>query len=71
MSKRCFVGRKVLEMGVASAVISFSDETKRLIHVIKDLKVEPGHYWETYYNYKDFADANEVRESLTYGCGEF
>ena len=48
--KRCpkdvFVGRKVLEMGVASAVISFNDGTKRLIDVMKELKVEPGHYSE-------------------------
>ena len=85
-------------MGVASAVISFNDGTKRLIDVMKELKVEPGHYSETY-NYKDFshvksmenkitvetksrrkrlrairkcfADANEAREGLTYGCGEF
>ena len=86
-------------MGVASAVISFNDGTKRLIDVMKELKVEPGHYSETYYNYKHFfrvksmenkktvetkstrkrlrairkgfADPNEVREVLTYGCREF
>ena len=86
-------------MGVASAVISFNDGTKRLIDVMKELKAEPGHYSETYYNRKDFsrvksmenkitveiksrrkclrairkgfADANEAREGLTYGCGEF
>ena len=101
--KRCpkdvFVGWKVLEMGVASAVISFNDGSKRLIDVMKELKVEPGDYSETYHNYKDccrvksmenkitvetksrpkrlrairkgFADANEAREGLTYGCGEF
>ena len=31
-------------MGVVSAVISFNDGTKRLIDVMKELKVEPGHY---------------------------
>ena len=53
--KDVFVGWKVLEMGVASAVISFNDGTKRLIDVMKELKVEPGHYSETYYNYKYFS----------------
>ena len=30
-------------MGVVSVVISFNDGTKRLIDVMKELKVEPGH----------------------------
>ena len=67
--KRCpkdvFVGRKVLEMGVASAVISFNDRTKQLIDVMKELKVEPGHYSETYYNYKNFYHVKSMENKKT------
>ena len=50
-------------MGVASAVISFNDGTKRLIDVMKELKV--GHYSETYYNYKDFSRVKSMKNKIT------
>ena len=52
-------------MGVASAVISFSDGTKQLIDVIKELTVEPGHYSETQYNYKDFSSDKSMENKIT------
>ena len=58
--KDIFVRRKVLEMGVASAVISFNDGTKRLI----DVMVEPGHYSETY-NYKDLSHVKSMENKIT------
>ena len=63
--KRCLVGWKVLEMGVASAVISFNDGTKRLTDVMKELKVEPGHCSETYYIYKDFSCVKSMENKIT------
>ena len=51
-------------MGVASAVISFNDGTKRLIDVMKELKVEPGHYSETYCNYKDFSHVKSMENKI-------
>ena len=64
-SKDVFVGGKVLEMGVASAVISFNDGTKRLIDIMKELMVEPGHYSETYDNYKYFSRVKSKVNKIT------
>ena len=52
-------------MGVASAVISFNDGSKRLIDVMKELKIEPGHYSETYNNYKDFSCVESMEHKIT------
>ena len=52
-------------MGVASAIISFNDRTKQLIDVMKELKVEPGHYSETYYNYKNFYHVKSKKKKKT------
>ena len=39
---------KVLEMGVASAIMSFNDGTKRLIGVMKKLKIVSGYFSELF-----------------------
>ena len=39
-----FVSRRILEIGVSSAVINFSDGARPLITVMKHLKMIPGKY---------------------------
>ena len=52
-------------MGVASAVISFNDGSKRLIDAMKELKVEPGDYSEIYQNYKDYCHVKSMENKIT------
>ena len=48
--KRCpkdvFVGRTTLELGVASAIISFNDGLGGVVKVFSELNISPGKYTE-------------------------
>ena len=63
--KDIFVRRKVLEMGVASAVISFNVGTKRLIDVIKELKIVPGCYSQLFCYNKDISCVSIMENKST------
>ena len=56
--KRCpkdiFVGRKVLQMGVASAVISFNDGYHKLIDVMENLGMLPGQFSLSFFEKGDY-----------------
>ena len=55
--KRCpkdvFVGRVTLELGVASAVITFNDGLSGIIEVFNKLNIKPGTFCGKYCGFKD------------------
>ena len=63
--KDIFVGRKVLELGVASAVISFNDGTKLLIDVLKELKIVLGYFSELFCHNKDVSRVSIIKTKST------
>ena len=67
--KRCpkdvFVGRSTLEMGVASAVISFNDVQKGILKAIENLSMNPSENCIRYCNERDNTRIKEMEKKST------
>ena len=67
--KRCpkdvFVGRSTLEMGVASAVISFNDGQSGILKVMGNLSMNPGENFIGYCNERDNTRIKETEKKST------
>ena len=67
--KRCpkdvFVGRSTLEMGVASAVISFNDVQKGVLKAIENLSMNPSENCIRYCNERDNTRIKEMEKKST------
>ena len=60
-----FVGRSTLEMGDASAVISFNDGRSGILKVIENLSMNPGENCFRYCNEKDNTRIKEMEKKST------
>ena len=67
--KRCpkdvFVGRSTLEMGVASAVISFNDGQSGILKVMENLSMNPSENCIRYCNERDNTRIKEMEKKST------
>ena len=59
------MGRKGLELGVGSTVISFNDGTKQLIDVLKELKIVLGYFSELFCHNKDISRVSIIKTKST------
>ena len=64
-SKDVFVGRSTLEMGVASAVISFNDGLSGILKVMENLSMNPSENCIRYCNGKDNTRIKEMEKKST------
>ena len=68
--KRClkdvFVGRTTLELGVASAIISFNNGLGGVVKVFSELNISPGKYTEKYCLEKDHDRINLMESKSTH-----
>ena len=58
--KDVFVGRATLEIGVASAVINFNDDSSEVLNVLNSLKIEPGKITTELYGKRDSEHVTEI-----------
>ena len=63
--KDVLVGRSTLEMGVASAVISFNDGQSGIFKVMKNLIMNPGENYIRHFNERDNTRIKEIEKKST------
>ena len=70
--KRCpkdvYVGRTVLEIGAASAVISFNEGFQGMLKVFKELGINPGEYCITFCEKEDSNRIQLMEKKATPAC---